>query len=507
MNQSSNNRRIAKNTMFLYIRMILVLVVSLFTTRVVLSELGVEDYGIFNVVAGFVSMFAFLNTSMSNGIQRFYNFTLGRNDISKMPEIYSTAIQIQLTLAFLLFVLLETVGLWYIYNKMVIPEERLTTAIYVFQFSVVSMLLVVMQIPYSAAIIAHERMDYYAYVSVFDVLVKMAIAYALFIIKGDKLLWYGVMMLAAATLNFLLYFSYARYQFKVLRYVPKIHKHLFKPMLSFSGWNIFGSFAYVIKSQGLNLLLNVFFGPVVNASRGISNMVMSAIQGFQGNIVVAFRPQIVQAYAAGEQERVKNLFYSLSKISFILLSMLSVPVILELKFILHLWLGEVVPEYTYSFTILVLLNMIFSSLNTPVTQVVHATAKMKTYQIITSVIVFSILPFSYMFLKIDNDPNIVYWVSLVLTIINQIACNIILKNIFPYSLIEYFKLVILPCISFLILTPIIPYIIQCNFKDSFPRFLFVSFIYIIISISFSYIILLNKSERKILHGFINRKKH
>ena len=342
---------------------------------------------------------------------------------------------------------------------MVIPVERLTTAIYVFQFSVVSMLLVVMQIPYSAAIIAHERMDYYAYVSVFDVLVKMSIAYALFIIKGDKLLWYGVMMLAAATLNFLLYFGYARYQFKVLRYVPRIH------------------------------------------------MVMSAIQGFQGNIVVAFRPQIVQAYAAGEQERVKNLFYSLSKISFILLSMLSVPVILELKFILHLWLGEVVPEYTYSFTILVLLNMIFSSLNTPVTQVVHATAKMKTYQIITSVIVFSILPFSYIFLKIDNDPNIVYWVSLVLTIINQIACNIILKNIFPYSLIKYFKLVILPCISFLILPPIIPYIIQCNFKDSFPRFLFVSFIYIIISISFSYIILLNKSERKILHGFINRKKH
>jgi len=505
-NQTLNNKRIAKNTAFLYLRMILVLLVSLYTTRIVLSELGVVDYGIYNVVASFVSMFAFLNTSMSNGIQRFYNFTLGSKERTNISQVYSTAIQIQFFLAIILFVLLETVGLWYMYNEMVIPVERFTTALYVFQFSVISMLFVVMQIPFSAAIMAYERMDYFAYVSLFDVSAKLVIAYILVAINGDRLFWYGMMQLMVTIICFSLYYCYVKHQFRILKFIPKIHKSLFKPMLSFSGWNLFGSFAYMIKSQGLNMLLNVFFGPIVNAARGISNMVMGAIQGFQGNIVLAFRPQIVQSYASGEYSRVKSLFYSLSKMSFILLSIFSLPVMLELEYVLHLWLGTNIPDYTYSFTILVLLNMIVSSLNTPVTQVVHATGNMRKYQIVTGSLVCAILPISWAFLKFGYNPNSVYVVSLIMTVINQFACNWVLRTIFPYSLIEYFKKVFIPCLLFLFLTPIIPYLVHDNMDESCGRFILVTFLSVILSVFFSYMILLNKSERDILRKLIKITK-
>ena len=276
-------------------------------------------------------------------------------------------------------------------------------------------------------------------------------------------------------------------------------------MLFFSGWNGLGSFAYMIKSQGLNMLLNVFFGPIVNAARGVSNMVMSAIQGFQSNIVIAFRPQLIQSYATGNNERVLKLFYSLSKVSFILLAMLSIPVIIEIKYILHLWLGDTIPDYTIPFTILVLVNMVISSLNTPVSQVVHATGKMKNYQIGTCLMVCTILPVSWVFLKLGFDPVAVYWVSLIITIVNQLVCNLLLKKVYPYSLKEYCRKVIIPCVVFVILVPLLPFAITMIFPVSFLRLLLTGAISVLISITVLYILVLDKSERTMFLNFIKRK--
>lgn len=506
-NQSINNKRIAKNTAFLYFRMILVLFVSLITTRIVLNALGVVDYGIFNVVAGFVSMFAFLNTSMSNGVQRFYNFQLGTNDKSSVIEVYNTALQIQGLLAIIILILLETVGVWYMYTQMVIPMERMDAAMWVFQFSVFSMLFVIMQIPYSAAVMAYERMEYYAYVSIFDVVAKFIIAYSLMTTTTDRLFLYALLNFLVSIISFLLYLIYSKIHFKHLRLRFKYNKLYFRPMLSFSGWNIFGSFAYMIKGQGLNMLLNVFFGPIVNAARGVSNMIMSAIQGFQGNVVVAFRPQLVKSYSAGDYTRVKKLFYSLSKISYLMLAMLSIPIIMELDYILTLWLGDVVPEYTKSFTILVLVNMVISSLNTPVSQVVHATGRMKHYQLATSIVVCSILPISWIFLKIGCNPNSVYIISLLMTIVNQIVCNIYLKKMFPYSLFDYLREVIFPCGIYTLLAPLIPLIVVLLLPQSFARLLLVGILSIASSCAITYLVVLNNSEKVLIKNFIKRKKN
>lgn len=503
---SANNKRIAKNTMFLYFRMGFILIVSLFSTRIVLQALGVEDYGIYNVVSGFVTMFAFLNTSMSNGVQRFYNFSLGRKNDYSITEVYNTSLQIQAILAVVLFVLLETVGLWYMYNEMVIPEDRFNSALWVFQFSVVSLLVIVMQIPYSAAIMAYERMDYYAYVSIFDVLAKLGIAYAVKFSDSDRLLLYGFLNFIVTSIGFVLYYLYAIQHFRELKTVFRVKKDLFKPMLSFSGWNVFGSFAYMLKSQGLNMLLNVFFGPVVNAARGVSAMVMSGVQGFQANIVIAFRPQLVQSYASGDNDRVLKLFYTLSKASFILLAMLSLPLIMEIDYVLHLWIGNDIPAYTSAFTILVLINMVISSLNTPISQVVHATGKMKTYQLGTSLIVCSILPISWLVLKIGLNPTSVYWVSIIVSLFNQLICNLLLKHVFRYSMMDYCKNVVFPCAVYSLIVPSTLYFTVNLLPSSFLRFILTGILSIVMTTIVSYLFVLNKMEKDYLLCCIKRNK-
>lgn len=499
--KSSNNKRIAKNTLFLYVRMCLVLVVSLYSTRVVLQAMGVVDYGIYNVVSGFVTMFAFLNTSLSNGVQRFYNYSLGSKDDITVTDVYNTAIKIQVILAFFLLLLLETFGVWYIYYKMVIPVDRFDTSLCVFHLSVISLLVVVMQVPYSASIMAYERMDYYAYVSIFDVFAKLVIAYAISNYAADRLLLYGFLNLVVTIIGLLLYLIYAKLHFKELKFSKKIRKDLFVPMLSFSGWNVFGSFAYMLKSQGLNMLLNIFFGPVVNAARGISNMIMSAIYGFQTNIVVAFRPQIVQSYACGEISRVEKLFFSLSKVSFVLLTTLSIPLIVEIDFVLHFWLGFDVPEYTKTFTILVLVNMVVSSLNTPVSQVVHATGQMRNYQIGTSVAICSIIPVAWIFLKLGFKATSVYWVSLIVTIFNQILCNYLLKKIFEYDIKNYLKSVIIPCAIFFVLVPVLPYMITKIMSSSLIRVIAVTISSIISSSLLALLIVMNKTEKVLVKSY------
>lgn len=501
---SSKNKRIAKNTLFLYIRMAFVLIVSLYTTRVVLNVLGVEDYGIYNVVSGFVSMFAFLNTTMSSGIQRFYNYSIGQEDGSSVNQVYNTALVIQLSLSIFLLIALETIGIWYLNNKMVIPTERARAAGWIFQFSSISLMFVLLQIPYSAAIMAHEKMDYYALVSIFDVLAKLGMAFAIPYVKGDKLIWYGLFFLLVSVIDFFLYYVYAKKQFPEIKFNVCRDKNLFISMLSFSGWNVFGTFAYMFKNQGLGVVLNSFFGPIVNAANGIATMISNAIQGFQTNIVVAFRPQLVQSYAEKHYNRVINLFFSLSKVSYILLFIITVPVILEVELILKLWLNNVVPDYTVQFTVLMLISLVISSLHTPLTQIIHATGKMKNFQIALGITISSIVPLSWVLLRYGCSPISVYWVTIGVTILNQIISLYITRSVFPFSIKQYVKVVILPCIIATILIPQIPFIIIVFFKESFLRLLAVIFSTLIDAIVVVYFLCLNNYEKALINKYLER---
>lgn len=501
---SSDNSKIAINTALLYVRMGLILLVSLYTTRIVFKALGVVDYGIYNIVAGFVSMFSFLNTSMSNGIQRYYNYIKGKEGENSLNKVYTTALIIQFVLAIIIIIFLETIGLWYLKTKMVIPEDRLEIALWIYQFSIISLIIVIMQIPYSAAIMAYERMGYYAYVSLFDVAFKLGIVVLLQFTQQDKLFLYGLYCLVGVLINFILYYSYCKKNFNSLHLQFKFHKDLFVDMLSFSGWNLFGTFAYMIKNQGLNVLLNAFFGPIVNAARGISMIIGNAIQGFQMNIVVAFRPQTVQSYAEGNFLRVKHLMYSLSKISYLMLFMFSMPIIIELPQILRIWLGDNVPEYTIPFTILILLIMMFSSLNTPLSQVVHATGKMKNYQMGTSIVISSILPIAWFVLKNGGCPLSVFVVSMIMTIINQVVCMILLKKVFFYSIKEYIRMVIIPCMKVTIMATILPLLFHSFFEDSYIQIIFVVISGLSCTIFCSYFWVLNFQEKQLMKKLIHK---
>ena len=508
-NSSANNKRIAKNTIFLYSRMIIVLLVSLYTTRVVLNVLGVEDYGIYNVVAGFVSMFTFLSNSMNNTIQRYYNYERGAGSVSSLNEVFITAIQIQLVLAIVTCILLESVGTWYINNKMVIPESRLSEAKCVFQFSVFALMLVFMQIPYSAAIISHEKMNFFAVVSIADAVLRLTIAITLPIVTCDKLLVYGLLSMFISLIDFFLYFLYAKRRFEEIKFGLRYYKRRFIEMLSFSWWNMFGSLAYTLQGQGLNVLMNAFFGPVVNAARGIAYQIDGALNGFSANIATAFRPQLVGSYAMGDYRRTQIMMFSMSKYCFSMLFVLSVPIVLELHNILNLWLKGVIPDYTPIFTYLVLANMLLGCLNMPISQTVQATGNVKHYQIIRSLLVASTLPIAWMALRLGASPPAVFWITIVISIINQPLSMAILHREFSYSYREYYKKVIVPCSLLTIITPIVPIAIHYLMPESIQRLIIVTMVSLFISVVFVYVLVLNKSEKEMIKlivcGFFQKK--
>lgn len=505
-----NNTRIARNTVFLYLRLAIVMIVNLYTTRIVLEVLGVSDYGIYNVVCGFVSMFGVLNTSMSNGVQRFYNYELGRNGEGALINVFNTSVLIQMTLTILLVVLLESFGLWYLNSQMEIPSDRIIAANYIFQFSIISLIFIVLQVPYSAAIIAYEKMDFYAIVSVLDVIIKLLAAFIIPHLHGDRLITYGLLLSSVGFLNFILYYWYCKRKFSHLKFKWKFDRQLFKTMFSFSGWNLFGTFAYMTKGQGVNVLLNSFFGTVVNAANGIATQVSSAIQTFASNLVLAFKPQLTQSYATGEYKRVASLMFSMSKISFMLVCILAIPIMVDLDYVLKLWLGDNVPTHTISFTRLVIITMMISVLNTPLTQVVHATGKMRKYQLTTSFIICSILPISWLFLKMGFGAQSVFYIGIIVTIINQIACLLVVKRVFDFSLAGYIREVVLFCCSICILPLVVSLFISDHISDSLSSFI-ILFIVCLVLICISALLLLNKKEKEmilsIFKKIINKRKN
>lgn len=441
---SSSNQRLAKNSVFLTIRMVIVLAISLYTTRAILKILGVEDYGVYSVVCGFATMFSFLNTSLSNGIQRFYNYEFGKNGEEGANKVYCTAVNIQFILAIIILILTESVGLWYLHHKMVIPEGREIAAEWIFQFSIISFLFVIMQAPYTAAVTAHERMDFYAIVSVLDVFLKLGIVLALPLFSSDKLILFGLLFALISVINFCIYFFYCKKRFKEIKYRRIFDKSLFKSMLGFSGWNIFGSLSGVMKETGINLVINFFFGPIVNAARGVANQVNGALQSFVTNITMPVRPQVIQSYAQGNMDRTMHLTYSISKLSCCFLLMMAIPLSFEIDYVLCLWLGDNVPEHAGVFTIFIFLSSIVNNLNSAISGVVHATGIMKDYQLWGSLISISCVPISYFLLKFYPIPEIALLALVFCAALSHFVCLFIVKRLVGMSVREYFKEVVWP---------------------------------------------------------------
>lgn len=501
---TSKNKRIAKNTIFLYIRMVFVLVVGLYTSRVVLNVLGVEDYGVYNVVGGFVSLFAFFNATLSASLQRYYNYEGSRNGDEGYNSVYSLGFRVHAVLAIIILVILESFGIWYINNVMVLPEGRLNAAHFLFQFSIAAMIMVIIKIPYSAIIIAKERMNFYAVVSIVEAVLKLIIVLILPFVSYDKLIFYGFLHLCVSAIDFIINVVYAKLQFRFLHLVKKVDKELLKGIMSFSGWNLLGTIIYMLKGQGVNLLLNAFFGSIVNAARGVAYQVNSAIIGFSTNISISFRPQLVSSYAEGNYQRTVNLFMSQSKICYCLILMIITPVILEIDQILHLWLGEVVPENTNVFTALVLIDAMICTLNTPVTQVVHATGNIKIYQIVSSVVNITLLPICWLFLHWGYEAWVVFLITIVVSILNQAVCLIAMHSVFKYSYRKYARQIVLPCIILTLLVPLIPYLLVTVMKTSVWRILIVGLTSVVMTISLLYFFFLTPTEKLMAKGYIDK---
>lgn len=415
---SDNNKRIAKNTLLLYFRMLFMMAVSLFTSRVVLNTLGVEDFGIYSVVGGIVGMFVFINNSMSSATQRYITFALGKGDKNRLQTVFSTTLQIHALIAVLIVLLGETVGLWFLYNKMQIPAERMDAAFWVMQCSIVSMVVMIVSVPYNADIIAHEKMSAFAYISILEVVSKLVIVYLLLVFSYDKLILYAILILTIQILIRFCYSIYCNKHFEETRYKHVWDKKLFKEMTGFAGWSLFGNMAGVLFGQGLNMLLNVFFGPVVNAARAVAVQVQGAIQQFVGNFQTALNPQITKTYASGELNEMHRLMFRSARFSFYLLFFLSLPVLYETDFILTVWL-KMVPENAVVFLRIMICTSLIYTIANPLIIANQATGRVMKYQAVCGTILLLILPISYLCLKMGCPAYSVFIVHFLIESVTQ----------------------------------------------------------------------------------------
>ncbi len=466
---SKNNKLIAKNTLMLYFRMLLTMGVSLFTVRVVLNTLGSVDYGLYNVVGGIVAMFSFLSGTMTAASQRFLAFELGRKDYDQLNRTFGMTLLIYVILAILILILSETIGLWFLNNKMNIPAERMNAAIWVYQFSVLSLTITMLRTPYNASIIAHEKMNIYAYVSIIEVVLKLLIVYLLVLFSFDKLKLYSILMFSVTLLIALIYIGYSRQKFQECRFSFYWEKSLFKEILCFSGWSLWGAMAFILKSQGTNILFNIFFGPIVNAACGIAYQVNTAVNLFVHNFMTATRPQITKYYAANERKKMFSLVFQSSKWSFLLLFAISMPILIETNYIFTLWLKEV-PEYVILFTKLVLINTLIDSLSHPLMTAAQATGKIKQYQSIVGGVMMFNLPLSYIFLKCGFPPQVAFYIAITISIINLALRLIILKNMIGLPIVEFVRNVIIRILSISIIAYIIPIVLLRIMNDGIIRF-------------------------------------
>ncbi len=450
---SENNKRIAKNTLFLYFRMLITVVVSLYTSRIVLNTLGVVDFGIYNVVGGVVTMLGFLNGALTTSTQRFLSFDLGNKDFVQLNKTFSNAINIHFLLSIVVLLLAETIGLWLLNNKLTIPVDRINAANWVYQFSVFAFVINIWTVPYNAAIIAHERMSVFAYISLFEVFMKLIVVFIITYLSFDKLKLYSVLIFLVGIFLYIIYIMYTNKKLLACKYKYNWDKEQFIKMFSFTGWNLWGSIAGVVADQGINLLLNVFYGPIVNAARGIAFQVNNVVSQFVFNFQFALNPQIVKYYAEDNKKEMFNLIFIGSRVSFLLFYLIAVPILFNTEHIMFLWLKQV-PEHSVLFTQLIIINAMINSISGTIMTTAQATGKIKKYQIIVGTILFLNLPISYVILKIYSIPELTIVISILITSVLLFVRLFLVRTLAGISIKEYFQKVLLK-IFFVVLISIL----------------------------------------------------
>ena len=491
---SANNKRIAKNTLMLYFRMLFTMAVSLFTSRVVLNTLGVEDYGIYNVVGGVVSMFSIISGSLSAAISRFITVELAKGDADKLRKTFSASVTIQLLLSLIIVVLIESIGVWFLNVKMVIPAERMDAANWVLQFSIVTFVINLISVPYNATIIAHEKMSAFAYISILEVVCKLVIVYLLKISPIDRLVFYAILMCAVSVIIRLVYGYYCNRHFAECKFSFRFDKDLLKRMFSFAGWNFIGASSAVLRDQGGNIIINLFGGPAVNAARGIAMQVNHAIVGFSNNFMTALNPQITKSYASGEQDYMMKLIFRGARFSFYMLLFLSLPVLVSTHYILSVWLG-IVPEHSVLFVRLALIFAMSESISSPLVTAMLATGKIRNYQIVVGGLQMLNLPISYVLLRIGCIPETVMMVAIGLSQCCLAARLVMLRTMIGLSARKYLREVYLNVILVTTAAAVLPILTSVILEESFLNFVIIVLISLITAAISIFYIGFNKNER------------
>lgn len=498
-----NNKRIAKNTIFLYIRMLLTMVVTLYTSRVVLATLGVDDFGIYNVVGGVVTMFAFLNGTISGVTQRYLTYELGTGDTEKLKKVFNTAMCIHWCIAAIILFLAETIGLWFVYNKLIIPADRMTAALWVYQFSILSTIVFIVSVPYNACIIAHEKMSAFAYISIVEVVLKLLVVYLLLFTGYDKLIVYAILIFAVQLFIRIIYNEYCKRHFEESRYRFAMDMTLAKNMLGFTGWSLFGGLAGVGMNQGINILLNMFFGPAVNAARAVATQVDNAVQGFVSNFQMALNPQIIKNYASNQMEQMHKLVFASSRYSYYLLFFLSLPIFMEADFILSIWLKEV-PNHTASFLQITMLVLLVNALSNPLITAANATGNIKKYQIVVGTILILIVPVAYIALRLGCNAEFVFWIYLFFAAIAQVSRVWMIKPMIGLSIRKYVTEVLFTIALVTVPSIVLPYVSVAILEGGWLRFIVttvVSFASVLVSI---YILGIGREERNFVKSKLSR---
>lgn len=503
---AENNKRIAKNTLMLYFRMLVMMAVSLYTSRVVLDTLGVSDYGIYNVVGGFVTMFSLISGAMTTATQRFLSFAIGEGKTKEVTSLFSTAVIIHIGLALIILVAGETIGVWFVANKMNFPPGRYTAAIWVFEFSLLTFLVSVINVPYNAAIIAYEKMSAFAYISIIEVVLKLVIVYLLLITPFDRLVFYAILMAVVQLGVQLIYAYYTHRKIKTCHCNWKLNHENFKQMTSFVSWNLIGSLAGVCKDQGLNVVLNLFFGTAVNAARGVAIQVSTAINRFVTNFQMAMNPQIVKLYAAGEKKEMFKLVFRGSRFSYLLLLCLSLPVVIEAPFILNIWLVKV-PDYTVVFLRLIIFTALIDSLSNTLITSMHASGKVRDYQIVVGGLSLLTLPFAYLLLKMGYSPTSALVTSLIISIVCLFARTALLSKSIDFPAISFLRDVALKMLILSIASYAIPLALYHFTTVNWWTFIIVCLVSFVSGVIFSYYLGIEKHERDVIVLKVKEKLH
>lgn len=503
---SSTNKRLAKNSIFLYVRMGIIMLISLISSRIVLNTLGVKDYGIYSVVGGFVVLFSFLNQTLSTTTQRYITVALGKNDVVKLRFVFNSSVVIYLGVICIVLILSETVGLWFLKNKMSFPEDRFFAIFWVYQLSILNTCIGVLRAPLNANIIANERMSFFAYSSIIEAVMKVIILFLLINLPFDKLIVYSALMLIIQILITWWYNIYNRKEFNYTHVNLKyVERELLKELMCFSGWGMFGSVASLGFRQGVNVIINIFYGVTVNAAFGIANQVSIMFNQFASGIQTALNPQLTKSVALNNKDQHNKLIYRSSKLLYFLLFFIGLPILLNMKYLLNIWL-ETVPDYTVIFCQLMIVAVLVDILSAPFWVVVFATGKIKLYQIVVSSIMICNVILSYLVAQKGFIPEMTLYIRIGLFIVQNIVRFIFVSNLIEFDINDFFKKVIIPIITVTCIGLPIPIILKYNFTGIYQLF-FTTILSFVIVGGCIYLIGLDRAERSFLNGMILQLKH